>query len=457
MSLNQLKKVHFIAIGGSVMHNLAIELKRHGIQVSGSDDKIFDPAKSELEKHDLLPKEIGWNPENISENIDCVILGMHAREDNPELAEAKKLGLQIYSFPEFVYQQSKNKQRIVIAGSHGKTTITAMILHVLRHWEKSFDFVAGARLNGFDTSVHLSEAPVIIIEGDEYLSSSIDRVPKFLKYNHHIALLSGIAWDHINVFPSFEEYVSQFEKLADATPKAGALIFSEEDNLVSIICNKERADVSRIEYKAHQAKVENGTTLLIDGHNEIPIKIFGKHNLQNLSGAKAILKRLGIKDHQFYEAIRSFSGAKNRMELIKSTNGLKVYKDYAHSPSKVKATSEAVKAQFLNKKVVACLELHTFSSLNKSFLKQYQDALSAPDIAMVFFNPANFESKKLEAFGEEEIKSSFARKDLPVVSTVSELEERIKELDLSNSVLIFMSSGDFAGLNIDGLAESISN
>jgi UDP-N-acetylmuramate: L-alanyl-gamma-D-glutamyl-meso-diaminopimelate ligase len=452
--MNKFNKVHFIAIGGSVMHNLAIELHKKGVKVTGSDDKIFDPAKSALKKHNLLP-ETGWDASKITEDLDCIILGMHARDDNPELLQAQKLGLNIFSFPEYIYQESLDKQRVVIAGSHGKTTITAIILHVLQHWKREFDYVAGARLAGFETSVKLSDAPVIIIEGDEYPSSTLDRSPKFLKYNHHIGLISGIAWDHINMFPTLEEYVDAFEEFADRTPKAGSLIFCEEDSMASIIGNKERPDVNRIEYKTHPSKIENQTTILMNGNNEIPIKVFGKHNLQNISGAKAILNRLGIKDHQFYEAIRTFRGAENRMQLIAENSYTRVFKDYAHSPSKVVATTEAIKSQFINSKLIACLELHTFSSLNKDFLGQYKNMLNAPDIAVVYYNPANFTAKNLEPFSVEDIQDAFDRTDLVVLDDSKKLEDFLLGQIWKGRILLLMSSGDFNGMNIKKLSSKI--
>jgi UDP-N-acetylmuramate: L-alanyl-gamma-D-glutamyl-meso-diaminopimelate ligase len=454
--LEDIKNIHFIAIGGSVMHNLAIALQQSGFHVTGSDDMIFDPAKTVLKSHNLLP-EIGWNENNIKEDTDLVILGMHAKGDNPELTRAKALGKSVLSFPQFIRKLSDHKQRVVIGGSHGKSTITAMIVHVLKYWRRAFDFVAGAKMEGFSLTVKLSDAPLIVIEGDEYPDSSVNKIPKFHIYDHHIGLISGIAWDHVNMFPTLENYVKQFEVFADKTPKAGTLIYSEDDNMASLVGGKDRPDVSNIPYKAHPAKIENEQTILLTAKQEIPVKIFGSHNLQNISAAKAILKRLGITETQFYEAIRSFKGASRRMELLAENPHTKVYEDYAHSPSKVAATAEAFKSQYINKKLVACFELHTFSSLNKDFLKQYKGTFNTPDIAIVYFNPKNFKAKNLEKFGVEEIKAGFGRKDLHVFNNIDELQTSLMKMNWENKILLMMSSGDFDGLNLKKFAKAIVN
>ncbi|MCI0751917.1 MAG: Mur ligase domain-containing protein, partial [Flammeovirgaceae bacterium] len=378
------QRIHFIAIGGSVMHNLAIALTKAGHHVSGSDDEIFEPSRSNLSKHGILPAQLGWFPEKVTKEFDVVILGMHAKEDNPELLKAQQLGLSIVSFPEYIYQHSIDKQRIVIAGSHGKTTITGLVVHVLNYFNRQFDYVIGAKVKGLEDTVRLSDdAPIIIIEGDEYLCSVLDKTPKFIRYQHHIGLISGIAWDHANVFPTEEEYVKQFDRFADTTPKGGILIFSENDAMVDIIGKKERPDVSRVTYKTHPHAEEGGQVSLTNGKERYPIKIFGSHNLQNISAAKELLKKIGISTDQFFEAVQSFEGASGRLEKIKDSNSVSVYKDFAHAPSKVKATVKALRDNNPNRDLIACLELHTYSSLNKSYLPQYKDSLKGVQIPVV--------------------------------------------------------------------------
>jgi UDP-N-acetylmuramate: L-alanyl-gamma-D-glutamyl-meso-diaminopimelate ligase len=448
------KRIHFIAIGGSVMHNLAIALKQSGHHVTGSDDEIFEPSRSALEQNGLLPATFGWFPEKIDASTDVVILGMHARKDNPELLKAQQLGLTIQSFPEFIYNQSIDKQRIVIAGSHGKTTITSIIIHVLHYFQRKFDYVVGARIKGLDNAVRLSDAPMIIIEGDEYLCSALDPTPKFMRYQHHIGLISGTSWDHANVFPSEEEYVKQFDRFADNTPKGGILLFCESDPIPSIIGNKQRADVLAVPYKAHPHAVEHGQTYLSNGKDRIPIKIFGAHNLQNLSGAKELLKRIGITPEQFYEAITSFEGAAGRLEKIKESAQSVVIKDFAHAPSKVKASVKAMKEMYANRELVACLELHTYSSLNKAYIHQYADSLKGSS-GIVYFNPETVQHKKLEPLTAADVKKAFASNDLMVFTDVSELEKHLTSLNWNQKNLLLMSSGNFGGMDLKKLADTI--
>jgi UDP-N-acetylmuramate: L-alanyl-gamma-D-glutamyl-meso-diaminopimelate ligase len=379
-------RTHFIAIGGAAMHNLALALHNKGYQVTGSDDAIFEPSKSRLEKKGLLPVELGWFPDKITTDIEAVILGMHAKADNPELVKATALGLKIYSYPEFLYEQSKNKTRVVIGGSHGKTTITSMILHVMHYHNIEVDYMVGAQLEGFDTMVHLTEDnDFIVLEGDEYLSSPIDRRPKFHLYKPNIALLSGIAWDHINVFPTFENYVEQFEIFVNQITKGGIFVYNEEDETVKKVVEETINTIRKIAYQTPSYTVEDGTTLLDTPEGPMPIEVFGAHNLNNLAGAKWICQNMGVDEADFYEAIASFRGASKRLEKIAEGKGKVAYKDFAHSPSKVSATTKAVKAQYPNRKLVACLELHTYSSLNAEFLKEYEGALDAADVAVVFF------------------------------------------------------------------------
>ncbi|GJM61442.1 UDP-N-acetylmuramate--L-alanine ligase [Persicobacter diffluens] len=445
-------KIHLIAVGGAIMHNLAIALKRAGHQVTGSDDEIFDPAKSALETEGLLPEHNGWNPENIHAELDAIILGMHAREDNPELAKAQELGLKIYSFPEFIFEQSKNKQRVVIAGSHGKTSITAMVMHVLNFQQKEFDYLVGSKVKGFDLSVQLSDAPVIIIEGDEYLNSTLDRVPKFLKYHHHIALISGIAWDHFNVFPTYEGYVQLFHDLADQSPKAGSLIYNEKDPEVKKIGKTKRTDVNSIPYKTHPYTVENGQTFLKTDNGKVAVNIIGEHNMENLAGAKAICKQLGITDAQFYEAMATFESANKRLTPLKTTPEAMVYQDFAHSPSKVMATTKAVAEQFKDRNTQVLLELHTFSSLNKDFLPQYAGALDSAKQPIILVNEQVLQHKGLPAISEEEIKAAFKKDDIQYVRNAEELKAAFSGLAKEGNLLI-MTSGNLAGVPIMELAD----
>ncbi|MCF2489801.1 UDP-N-acetylmuramate--L-alanine ligase [Dyadobacter sp. CY347] len=455
--ISSLDKIHFISIGGSVMHNLAIALHLKGFVVTGSDDEIYEPSASRLTKYDLLPAVTGWFPEKITADLSAVILGMHARQDNPELAKAKELGIKVYSYPEYIFEQSQNKQRVVIAGSHGKTTITSMILHVLNYNKRVFNYLVGAQIEGFDNMVKLSEeAPLIVIEGDEYFTSPLDPTPKFMHYQPHIALISGIAWDHFNVFPTWESYVKQFELLADSLPKAGGIIFDETDDMLDVIGQKERTDVVSTPYHAHPYKIENGKTILTtpDG-KEVPVLVFGNHNMKNISGAYAVCERLGITDDQFYEAIQSFKGASKRLELLGKSETVNIYRDFAHAPSKVEATTAALKEQYPERTLVACAELHTFSSLNKAFLSQYRRKLKAADIAVVYYNPQTVEHKRLEPISEDDIRTAFKRDDLKVFTDSGEMVNFLKSLTWENANLLLMSSGTYGDLDLKALATEL--
>ncbi|SFS60275.1 UDP-N-acetylmuramate--L-alanine ligase [Lutibacter maritimus] len=448
--------LHFIAIGGSAMHNLALELHEKGYQITGSDDTIFEPSKSRLEKKGLLPKEFGWFPNKINLTIDAVVLGMHAKADNPELLKAKELGLKIYSYPEFLYEQSKNKTRVVIGGSHGKTTITSMILHVMNYHEINVDYMVGAQLEGFDTMVKLTEKnEFIVLEGDEYLSSPIDLRPKFHLYKPNIALLSGIAWDHINVFPTFENYVEQFSIFTNSLTNGGIMVYNEEDIEVKNVVEKSENSIKKYPYTTPEYKIVNGTTYIETPEGEMPLEFFGKHNLQNMAGAKWICQHMGVGEDEFYEAIASFKGASKRLEKIAETTSAVVYKDFAHSPSKVEATTKAVKNQYKDRKVIACLELHTYSSLNPTFLKEYFGALDNADVAVVFYSPHALEIKKLAAITEKQIKDAFQRKDLIVYTNPTEFQEFIFNQNFENTALLLMSSGNYGGLDLNKFKEVI--
>ncbi len=449
-------RVHFIAIGGAAMHNLAIALHKKGYTVSGSDDEIFEPSKGRLQKYGLLPENIGWNPKSITQDLDAVILGMHARIDNPELLKAQELGLKIYSFPEYLYEQSKDKTRVVIGGSHGKTSITAMILHVLNECNIEADYMVGAQLDGFEVMVKLSEtAKVMVLEGDEYLTSPIDRRPKFHVYKPDIALISGIAWDHMNVFPTFENYVEQFEIFTNLISDQGSLVYCESDNEVAKVAAKAQAGIHKIPYKLPDYKIIDGSTYIIIDSKEISLKIFGKHNLQNLMGAMNVCKLLGVDEESFYKAIQSFPGASRRLELVDKNDNCSIYKDFAHSPSKLKATVEALKNQFLERELVACMELHTFSSLNEDFLVQYANAMDDADFPIVYFDPKTVEHKKLPALNAEKVRAAFKNEKLEVITNSEDLLERILDFEWQEKNLLLMSSGNFGGIDIVKLAKEI--
>lgn len=448
-------RIHFIAIGGSAMHNLAIALHKKGMLVTGSDDFIFEPSASRLARYGLFPSESGWRPEVINRQLDAVILGMHARADNPELLRAQELGLRIYSYPEYIYEQSKDKFRVVIGGSHGKTTITSMILHVLNYYNHEIDYLVGAQLEGFDTMVKLTDsAPVIIIEGDEYLSSAIDRRPKFHLYNANLAVISGVAWDHVNVFPTFENYLTQFSIFIDTIMPDGELIFCEDDaELVKMVNEKKNLKATGYQIPLHA--IEKGITHLEPGHQEL--KIFGNHNLMNLSAARLVCERLGISIPEFNEAIKSFKGASKRLELLFSDENTNVYKDFAHSPSKLKATIEAVKTQFEERKLVACIELHTFSSLNKKFLLQYHDTMFNADNPIVYIDKKTFEQKNIIPFSETDIKNAFNDKRITYFDNADNLAQYLLELDFSHTNLLLMSSGNYGGMDLGKLARELNN
>ena len=448
--------LHFIAIGGSAMHNLALALQEKGYHITGSDDTIHEPSKSRLKAKGLLPTEFGWFPEKITKDIDAIILGMHAKPENPELLMAKELGLKIYSYPEFLYEQSKDKTRVVIGGSHGKTSITSMILHVMHYHEKEVDYMVGAQLEGFNNMVHLTEEnEFIVLEGDEYLSSPIDRRPKFHLYKPNIALLSGIAWDHINVFPTYENYVEQFKIFVDCLTNGGIMVYNEEDAEVKRVVEESTNAIKKYPYQTPEYTIENGTTFLDTSDGKLPLEIFGKHNLQNLAGAKWICQHMGVDEDDFYEAIASFGGASKRLEKIAENNSTVIFKDFAHSPSKVEATTKAVKEQYQNRKVLACLELHTYSSLDAEFLKLYKGALDAADEAVVFYSPHAVEIKKLEKVSEDQIAKAFERDDLIIYTDPADFKAFLFSQNITNTALLLMSSGNYGGLDFDELKSLI--
>lgn len=447
--------IHFIAIGGSAMHNLAIALHKNGNKVTGSDDVFFEPSKNRLEKQGLLPPEAGWFPKKITAEIDAVILGMHARADNPELLKAQETELKIYSYPEYIFEQSKDKLRVVIGGSHGKTTITSMVMHVLQGNNIRFDYLVGAMLDGFETMVQISDAPVMLIEGDEYLASPIDRRPKFHLYKANLAVLSGIAWDHINVFPTFGNYKEQFALFLKSMIPGGKIAYAGNDEELVSVVHTDDSDLLKIAYHAPESSVENGITYLSYKNKRIPLQVFGKHNLMNIGAAKQICNWLGVDDDNFYAKIGTFKGAAKRLELLGKNDDVIVFKDFAHSPSKLTATVDAVKNQYPDKKIIACMELHTFSSLNENFLNEYAGTMNLADEAIVFIDRKTFEQKGLKPYSDEKVKQTFKREDLHFFNNPEDFKNYLLQMPLKKSAVLLMSSGNFGGVNLDGLTKSL--
>lgn len=450
-------KIHFIAIGGSAMHNLAIALSRKGAEVTGSDDEIFEPSRTRLERQGILPESIGWNAGRITSDLNAVILGMHAREDNPELIKARELGIPVYSYPEYLYEQSQDKLRVVIGGSHGKTTITSMILHVVNELKMDVDYMVGAQLEGYDCMVKITEtAPIMILEGDEYLSSPIDRRPKFHLYHPNVAIISGIAWDHINVFPTFDNYVEQFDIFCSLIRPGGTLVYNTEDEEVNELGEKYKEKVKVLPYSTPDYKTTSTGTLLKFESKEYALQIFGQHNLQNLMGAMNVGKKMGIDPHDFLSAIRTFKGAGKRLQKVIEKNNFVMFKDFAHSPSKLKATTKAVKEQYADRKVIACMELHTFSSLKKEFLPHYKDSMLMADHAVVYYSPEVVKHKKLEPITPELVSQGFGGNVL-VKNETKEVLDFIRSQKWNNSVLLMMSSGNFDGIDYDQLGDELSS
>ncbi|NJL74821.1 MAG: peptidoglycan synthetase [Saprospiraceae bacterium] len=453
-------RIHFIAIGGAVMHNLALTLHENGHQITGSDDEIYNPSRDRLAKYGLLPKAMGWYPEQISTEIDAIILGMHARKDNPELARAQALQLPIYSYPAYIYEHAKSKQRVVVAGSHGKTTTTSMILHVLRHHKINFDYLVGAQLDGFDLMARLSDAPIIVMEGDEYPASPIDLRPKIMHYRPHVAIITGIAWDHINVFPTFESYISQFDQFIDTIPTEGHLIYFEGDeHLKNIVAAKSNPPEHITCYEPFESRIQaHQTHLVTEQGQEIPLQVFGQHNLANLKAAYYACKAIGLSEEQFFEAIPTFKGAAKRLQLLRENKDFVAYLDFAHAPSKVEATIKAFKAQYPERPLTACLELHTFSSLNKNFLPQYRHTMNDADQAIVFYSPHTLEMKRLAPIEPAEVQAAFDHPNLRVITEPQHFKNILQDIRWFNQNLLLMSSGTFGGLDyktfVAGLASN---
>ena len=450
------QRLHFIAIGGAAMHNLALALQRNGHRISGSDDEIQEPSLSRLKEAGLLPLQEGWYPEKISSDIDGVILGMHARADNPELIRAQELKIPVYSFPEYLYEHSRNKKRIVIGGSHGKTTITSMILHVLQAQKFDFDYMVGAKLEGFETMVRLSNAPLIVLEGDEYLASPVDRRPKFHLFQASIGLISGIAWDHINVFPEYENYAEQFRIFADNLPADGRLIFCENDSEVVRIVGKSNTKAKQFPYGLPRFEIQNGKTYVFLNNLRFPLSVFGEHNLMNLEGARLVCEALGIDSETFYSSVGNFKGASRRLEMLADNGQIAIFRDFAHSPSKLEATLKAVRNQYPGRRLFAIMELHTFSSLNENFLEQYAGTMDAADVAYVYFNPLTIEHKNLKPISGEMVREAFANKNVEVMTDSHQLKEAIIKQVSANSVVLFMSSGSFDRMDMDEIIRKLN-
>jgi len=448
--------VHFIAVGGSVMHQLAIALQEKGYRVTGSDDEIFEPARSNLAGAGILPPATGWFPEKIQPDLDAVILGMHAKEDNPELLKARALSLKIYSFPEYIFQESRDKIRVVVGGSHGKTTTTSMIMHALKAMGKAFDYMVGARLEGFDHSVNITNAPVIVCEGDEYPASAIEKRPKFHFLHPHIAVLTGIAWDHINVFPTFDNYLEQFRIFVDQIEPGGLLVYNATDPVLKKLVDEQGYEsLRKAAYGIPAHHIEGGQTQVsIEGHTA-RLQVFGNHNLLNLHAAWLVCKELGMEAGAFVNAMSSFTGASRRLELLGKSNGTNIYRDFAHAPSKVKASIEAVKQQFPDRKLLAVLELHTYSSLNKEFMKEYTGAMEAADEAAVFYSRHALELKRMPELPIQAVKEGFAKSGLHIFNEKEELRQWLLDQSYANSNLLLMSSGNYDGLDMLTFVKSV--
>jgi UDP-N-acetylmuramate: L-alanyl-gamma-D-glutamyl-meso-diaminopimelate ligase len=444
-------KIHLIAIGGSIMHNLAICLQKAGHNVTGSDDEIYEPARSNLMRYGLLPASMGWHPEALSMDLDLVILGMHAKMDNPELQKARELGLRVVSFPEYIGEHAQNQRRVVVSGSHGKTTTTSMILHVLKYWRYDFDYLVGAQLKGFDTMVSLTSAPQIVIEGDEYLSSCIDRVPKIWHYHPHLAIITGVAWDHMNVFPTLESYRDAFRGFLERLPPGAKVYYAADDPFLQAEIPKYE-QLTGIAYQSFESEIVDGTSrIILDGKRQ-DLKIFGNHNMANLRAAYLVLRDLGVSGDQFLEAIATFEGAAKRLQLLKSVDGHAMFQDFAHAPSKVRATVAAVKQQFPGRKLTACIELHTYSSLNQAFLPQYRHSLDDADHAIVFYSEHTIQMKGMPRLDPDTIRQAFGREDIEVISSGGDLKRHLEGMSWHLHNLLLMSSGTFGGMDIGSLS-----
>ena len=451
-------RIHFIAIGGTAMHSLAIEISKKGHKVTGSDDQIYEPAKSNLKKASLFPRKLGWFSSKISSKIDLIILGMHAKKDNIELKKAQLIGIKIKSYPEFITSISSNKTRVVISGSHGKSSISAMVLHVMKYNNIHIDYVIGSPIKGKKETISLSDNnDFILIEGDEYLSSSLDLKSKFLWYKPHIAIINGISWDHVNVFPTFKLYIDQFKKFILSIREGGVLIYNSFDKILVDLVNNTNHLIKKIAYKDLDYEINKGSTYVEGLEGKIKLNIFGKHNIINLEGARLASQYMGVNEIDFFEAIQSFNGVSGRLELIASGKTSLLYKDFAHAPSKVKATKDAVLEQFKDYRIVTCLELHTYSSLDITFLKNYSDTLEGVDKIIIFYSSKVLKAKNREAISSFQIKESFNNQNIELITNLSKLNRNLFSDDFSKTLVLMMSSGNFGGFNFKKFISYIEN
>lgn len=435
------------------MHNLAIALAKKGFIVTGSDDHIYEPSRTNLANEGLLP-ELGWHPDMINSEIDAVVLGMHAKADNPELLKAQEIGIRIYSYPEFIYEQTKEKIRVVIGGSHGKTTITGIIMHILKFVGRDFDYLVGARLDEFQYMVRLTkEAPIAIIEGDEYLASPIDQRPKFHLYKPNIALISGVAWDHVNVFPTFEKYVDQFRLFIKYIEPKGTLVYNKEDKNLQEIVLEDQSKINKHGYRTPEYTINKGVTYIHTPSGDIPLQVFGKHNLSNIAAAFTVCEWLGVSREDFYAGIRQFKGASRRLEYVANNDDSVVYQDFAHTPAKLKASIHALKEQFPGKDLVAIIELHTYSSLNEAYLDEYRDTMQEAEYPAVFINQESLKQKNASTITAETLKKAFNQPELIYFNNVDSIEHYLSDIDPAGKNLLFMSSGNYGGVNLVSYAD----
>ena len=444
-------KIHFIAIGGSIMHSLAIQLKKNGHIITGSDDVIREPSKSNLNHYDILPAKEGWCSKKISTDLDMVILGMHAKKNNPELLEAQKYNIPVISFPEFIFNSSKYKKRVVIAGSHGKTTITAMIIHVLNEYNIKFDYLLGAKIDALENQVKLDDSKLIIIEGDEYFSSAIDLKPKFMHYDPDVLVVSGVSWDHINVFPTKSSYESAFSKLLNhVIEKNGKIFYYTHD----LFLQKSLSAYNQLSqsYDSPRYIIKKGQFILVHKNENIPLNIFGKHNMENMEAARQVCQEIGVCESDFYKSIKNFKGASRRLNLIKEIeNHSAVYYDFAHSPSKVFATVNAVKELYPDRFLIGCLELHTYSSLNVDFIPNYLNTLNNCSESWLYFDEQELQRKGFAKLDRKFLLRAFNHPNMTIINNKKLLRQKINQIELDNTNLLLMSSGNFSGLDIKSI------
>ncbi len=442
------KKVHLIAIGGSIMHNLALALDSQGFMLSGSDDQIFEPARTRLKNRGICPEKEGWFSEKINTDLSFVVLGMHAKPDNPELVKALELGVKVYSFPELVAEMYSNSTRIVVAGSHGKTTTTSMMMHVFKALGKQFDYLVGAQLEGFDVMVALDKKEYSIIEGDEYLSSCLDPRPKFMHYSPQIAIITGIAWDHYNVFPTFDSYKNAFVQLIQSMKEGSLLLWYEGDSDLAELVGEYAQHLKTIAYKESEFVIQGNKCYLISEEACYSLEVFGRHNLQNMNSVIKVCEYLNFNSIDVCTSLSTFKGAAKRMQLLQNNGDLIIYQDFAHAPSKVKATINALRETYPYHHLHCFLELHTYSSLNKNFLPQYYSTVNECDEITIYFDPKALEIKRMEALDLQFIKDSFGRQNMNVIDNPAELKVQMDIARKGRGLLVFLGSGNWAGMEL---------